>query len=75
MTYAYMFNPFNGPTFDKVVGNIVASLDRAPRPLRVIYVMPVDHEALMATGRFRLLRRVRTTRLVSPVEAAVYEAL
>jgi SAM-dependent methyltransferase len=74
MTYAYLFNPFNGATFERVCANIVASLDRAPRRLRVIYVKPVEHETLVATGRFRPVRRVRTTRLVSTVEAAIYDA-
>jgi SAM-dependent methyltransferase len=74
MTYAYLYNPFNGATFERAFGNIVASLDRAPRPLRVIYVNPAEHETIAATGRFRLVRRVHTTRLVFPVRAAVYEA-
>lgn len=74
MTYAYFYNPFNGATFERVCANIVASLDRSPRPLRVIYVHPADHETLAATGRFRLVRRVHTTRLVVPVTAAIYEA-
>jgi hypothetical protein len=75
MNVAYFFNPFNGPTFEQVVANIVSSLDRVPRGLRIIYVNPVDHAALMATGRFKVVRRVRTTRLVSTVEAAIYEAI
>lgn len=75
MTFAYFFNPFNGETFERVMENVVASLDRAPRTLRIIYVNPVDHDTVMRTGRFRVVRHVRTTRLVSPVEAAVYESL
>jgi SAM-dependent methyltransferase len=74
MTYAYLYNPFNGDTFERVCANIVASLDRAPRPLHLIYLNPADHETLAATGRFRLVRRVHTTRLVFPVKAAIYEA-
>jgi SAM-dependent methyltransferase len=73
MTHAYLYNPFNGPTFEQVCANIVASLDRAPRTLRLMYLHPADHATLMATGRFRLLRRVRSTRLVHE-SAAVYEA-
>jgi SAM-dependent methyltransferase len=74
MTHAYLYNPFNGATFQRTCANIVASLDRAPRPLRVLYLNPADHDTLMMTGRFRLLRSVRTTRL-SRVSAAIYEAV
>jgi len=73
MTHAYMFNPFNGSTFARVCDNIVESLDHAPRALRLIYVNPVEHETVMATGQFRVVRHVRTTRLVTPVEAAIYD--
>lgn len=74
VTHAYMFNPFLGQTFERVCANIVASLDRAPRLLRLIYVQPEEHDALIATGRFRLERAVRATRLVSPVNVAIYTA-
>jgi tRNA1(Val) A37 N6-methylase TrmN6 len=73
MTHAYLYNPFNGPTFERVCSNIVASLDRAPRTVRLMYLHPADHETLLATGRFRLVRRIRTTRLVDE-SAAIYEA-
>jgi SAM-dependent methyltransferase len=75
MTYAYMFNPFNGETFQHVLDNIVASLDRSPRRLRLIYVNPVSHEVVAASGRFRLVRMVHTTRLVSTVRAGIYESV
>jgi tRNA1(Val) A37 N6-methylase TrmN6 len=73
MTHAYLYNPFNGATFERVCANIVASLDRAPRTVRLMYLHPADHATLAATGRFRLVRRVRTARLVHE-SAAVYEA-
>jgi hypothetical protein len=74
MTFAYFFNPFNGATFQTVLDNIVASLDRAPRWLRIIYVTPVEHAAVMATSRFRVMRSVRTTRSwLGQVSATIYE--
>jgi SAM-dependent methyltransferase len=73
MTLAYLYNPFNGATFERVCANIVASLDRAPRTLRVIYLHPADHATLVDTGRFRLVRGVQTTRLVDE-RIAIYEA-
>lgn len=75
MTFAYFFNPFTGPSFERVLENVVASLDRAPRRVRIIYVMPIEHDMVLRTGRFRVVRRVRTTRLVSPVVAAIYESV
>jgi SAM-dependent methyltransferase len=65
MTHAYLFHPFRGRTFQEVCANIIASLDRAPRTLRLFYVNPEEHDVLTATGRFRLERKVVTTRLVS----------
>lgn len=73
MTHAYLYNPFNGATFERVTANIVASLDRAPRTVRLMYLHPADHATLAASGRFRLVRRVSTTRLVHE-RAAIYEA-
>jgi SAM-dependent methyltransferase len=73
MTYAYFYNPFNGAIFEQVCENIAASLRRSPRFLRVIYLNPVEHDALMATGRFELVRRVHTTRF-GRERAAIYEA-
>jgi SAM-dependent methyltransferase len=74
MTYAYLYNPFYGETFERVCANLIASLDRAPRTLRVIYLHPAHHDTLTATGRFRLVRLVHTTRLVPLARAAIYEA-
>lgn len=74
MTYAYLYNPFYGEIFERVCANIIASLDRAPRTLRMIYLHPAHHDTLMATGRFRLVRLVHTTRVVPLARAGVYEA-
>jgi SAM-dependent methyltransferase len=73
MTYAYLYNPFRGKTFEDVCANILESLDRFPRPLRMIYLNPVAHETLVGTGRFHLVRRVRSTRFGHEV-AAIYDA-
>jgi len=67
MTYAYFYNPFSGHTFERVLQNIVASLERRPRRLRLIYANPDNRltgprtceEAILATGRFELERRSR----------------
>jgi hypothetical protein len=55
LTIAYMFRPFTGATFRGMVDNLIASYDRAPRRLRIVYVNPEEHDVLMATGRVRQL--------------------
>src|SRR3712207_4322280 len=58
VTVLYLYNPFTGETFQKVLDNVVASLERAPRRLRVIYRRPTEHDRVMATGRARQVREV-----------------
>jgi hypothetical protein len=60
LTHAYLFNPFVGETFRRVVANIVASVDRAPRRTLLIYQNPLMKEALEQTERFRLLAECTT---------------
>jgi hypothetical protein len=62
VTVAFLYNPFRGDVFETVVQRLVASVDRRPRRLRLIYHNPAEHELLMRTGRFRLVRRVRGMR-------------
>jgi hypothetical protein len=53
LTIAYLFRPFTGATFRGFIENLIASYDRSPRRLRILYVKPEDHDALLATGRIR----------------------
>lgn len=64
----YMFNPFRGKIFQSVLAEIVASLDRAPRRLRVVYGNPTQEEAVVGTDRFELVRRVPMRRRKTPFE-------
>jgi hypothetical protein len=59
LTFAYVYNPFSGAIFDALLQKLIASVDRSPRALRLIYRTPLEHERIMATGRFRLERSVR----------------
>jgi hypothetical protein len=59
MTVAYMYNPFFGETFARVLGNIVISLDRNPRALTIAYLLPTMGKMIEATGRFKVTRRIR----------------
>jgi hypothetical protein len=62
VTIAYMYNPFRGDILATAVRRLIASVDRNPRGLRLIYVNPIDHDLLMATGRFELKRKLRGLR-------------
>ena len=55
LTFVYMFRPFTGGTFARFIERLIASHDRAPRRIRLLYVNPEEHERLLATGRFREL--------------------
>jgi len=59
LTIAYLYDPFRGEILDAVLQNIIASVDRRPRPVRIIYVHPVEAGRVLGTGRFRLLTEQR----------------
>ena len=59
VTHAYLFNPFQGRALTRAIEALIASYDRRPRRLRVIYANPMQPEILLATGR---VRHVRTSR-------------
>jgi hypothetical protein len=50
VTVVYLFNPFVGVTFTQVLAQLRASLVRCPRPLRVIYLYPFMHDAVVEAG-------------------------
>jgi len=52
----YMFSPFGGGVFAAVIDNLVASLDRRPRALTLIYAHPELESVIEASGRFDLAR-------------------
>jgi precorrin-6B methylase 2 len=59
VTHVFLNNPFTGSILQAVVDNVVASLERAPRPLVVIYLNPTEPERLLETGRFTVVKEVR----------------
>jgi SAM-dependent methyltransferase len=59
MTHAYFFHPFTGDTSRQVLEAIIASIDRRPRRVTLIYALPPPNSAVLATGRFRLVERVK----------------
>ena len=41
MTVAYLYHPFAGAVFDRVIDNIARSIQRNPRRVRLVYVGPI----------------------------------
>ena len=53
LSVVYLYNPFTGLVFARFVERLLQSLERRPRPLRVVYNYPFEHNHLIARGRFR----------------------
>jgi hypothetical protein len=75
VTVIFMADPFRGPVFDAAVENIIASVDRNPRLIRLIYSNPVEGGRLERTGRIRLVRlgRRKGRRWTTAPDLAMYE--
>ncbi|GAA1013546.1 hypothetical protein Aple_087630 [Acrocarpospora pleiomorpha] len=58
VTVVFLNNPFRGEIFAAAVTKLLASVDRRPRPVKVIYFNPIEEPYLLGTGRFRHLRTV-----------------
>lgn len=56
VSVVFLNNPFRGRTFAAAMDRLIASADRHPRRIRVVYFNPVEEASLLGTGRFRLLR-------------------
>jgi len=54
--YIYLYNPFPCAVMDLVMGNLVQSLRRVPRPVTIIYNTAQCHESVVATGCFEKVR-------------------
>ena len=48
----YLYNPFTGLLFARFIERLLRSLERRPRPLRLIYNYPFEHNYVIETGRF-----------------------
>lgn len=56
VTVAFFNNPFQGPIFVEVINRLLASVDRNPRELRIIYGTPKEEPFLLGTGRIHPVR-------------------
>ena len=59
VTVVWLYNPFVGEILETFVERLLASVDRAPRRVRVIYGNPHEEATLLRTGRFRQVRALR----------------
>ena len=57
-TLFYMYNPFRGETFKKVISNIEESYSRNPRRILFLYSGTVQHKDVVRNGKFRLVRKI-----------------
>jgi SAM-dependent methyltransferase len=75
MTVAYLFHPFAGDAFRRVIDNIVQSIRRNPRRVRLVYVGPIFEQEIVATGYFHLVsrRHARRTKINVFNRVALFE--
>jgi predicted RNA methylase len=59
VTVAYLFDPFGGVTFKRVIERLVASVDEHPRCMRLVYLMPKEAGHLESMDRIRFVRNWR----------------
>jgi SAM-dependent methyltransferase len=75
LTIGFFFHSFKNETLDALLGNIIDSIERHPRRVRLIYVFPLNGSQVLATGRFRLLKEQWTPYLDTPgSRVAIYES-
>ena len=56
VSVVHMFCPFTGDVFASTIDRLLASIDRRPRRVRLLYNFPFEHNYLLSTGRFRPVR-------------------
>jgi hypothetical protein len=59
VTVVFFNNPFRDKIFAAVIEKVLASVDRNPRPVKVVYNNPVEHPFLMSTRRFLPLQTIQ----------------
>jgi cyclopropane fatty-acyl-phospholipid synthase-like methyltransferase len=59
-TSFYLFNPFGAATMVAVLERIRSTLDQSPRPIRVMYVNPCQHQVLADCGWLRQTEIIRS---------------
>jgi hypothetical protein len=75
LTIVYLHNPFRGELFSAAVRRLVEHAERTGRPIRLLYVNPVDHDRLMATGAVRELSAPTAPNRPTHRSIRIYEVL
>ncbi len=70
VTVAYFYNPFTGEIFAEIIRRLVASVERNPREVRIIYAYPTEVETLVGAGA-RLVKEVDEKLLTNSVQMYV----
>jgi SAM-dependent methyltransferase len=65
LTVVYMFCPFIGDVFARVLDRLLASQAHNPRPMTLVYTDPWEHNLLVDTGSAKPVR-VRSSRWPAP---------
>jgi predicted RNA methylase len=55
LTVVYLYSPFFGDLFAQVLDRLLDSVERHPRPLRVVYAFPREHERMLEVARAEVL--------------------
>lgn len=54
LSVLFLYSPFFGDLFRTVLQRVFDAWDRHPRPLKIVYVFPWEHDWLMHSGRVRV---------------------
>lgn len=71
--YFFMYNPFQGETFCRVIGNLEKSWDRRKRRIIFIYSGPYCHKDVIEHGKFILSKQIYTDYSVRNVNVYTME--
>jgi SAM-dependent methyltransferase len=55
VSVVYAFSPFVRSVFGRVLDAVLESIDAHPRPLRLVYAHPDEHDLVLGTGRAQVL--------------------
>lgn len=55
----FLYNPFHGSIFEKVIGRIEESFLKHRRRIYLVYANPFEHKTVIKSGRFRLYKQIR----------------
>lgn len=58
--YFFMYNPFQGKTFENVINNLEESYKRQKRKMYLIYSGPYCHDVVVRNGIFKFSKTIKT---------------